>query len=315
MSDEPFLCGPDQLAQTIIDYRESKKQIFALFGSSAPILFDHQIREIVQLVYHASLLPDEGRHPKFRIVFTHSSFGDGIRLSDSWLGHRIDSPDSLRRLAPAAAGRGTALLVGPSVARPSVDRGLAAWGIIDFEQFCAGPPVDSNRLADDPILPNGVLFLRVDGPGDLRAMLHPSPVFHLRGGTIRTLDSYYAAVEPFKALVLTLCTELHNSVKADKRIEYYVPNSEVFADDFADLWAVSLSTAINGRHGGAFAIVPSLDCPHLKMKYKAEGGLFASSRKRSGIAWTSPTLRDRAISPSLSSIGNRTKITCGAWPA
>jgi hypothetical protein len=83
-------------------------------------------------------------------------------------------------------------------------------------------------------------------------------------------------VEPFKNLVLNLCTELHNSVKADKRIEYYVPNPKVFADDFADLWAASLSTAIEGRHGGAFAIVPSPDDPHLKVKYKAEGGLFTA---------------------------------------
>lgn len=263
------LCGPDDLAQTIIDYRANKETLFNLLGG--PILLESQIREVVQLVYHASLLPEEGRYSRFRVVFANQSFGYGIQFSESWLGHRIDSPDSIRRLAPAVAGRETALLVGLSF-----DKGLAVWRIVDFEQFCLGPPVTSNRLSDMVILPSGVLFLRVDGPGDIRAKLHPSPGFHLRGGTIRTLDSYYAAVEPFKALVLTLCKELHNSVKTDKRIEYFVPNPDVFADDFADLWAASLSTAIEGRHGGAFAIVPLPDCPHLKVKYKAEGGLFAA---------------------------------------
>src|SRR5438309_7973354 len=102
MSDTSLFCGPDQLAQTIIDYREGKKQFFeALRG---PVLLDNWIREVIQLVYHASLLPDEGRYSRFRIVFADHAFGHGIGLSDSWRGYRIDSPDALRRLAPAVAG-------------------------------------------------------------------------------------------------------------------------------------------------------------------------------------------------------------------
>ena len=269
MVDDSLLCGLDEFAQTIIDYRHRRKVIFDHIGG--PILLDDQIRRLVQLVYYASLLPEEGRYPTFRVVFADQAFGYGIKLSDTWLGHRIDSPESLRRLAAAASAHEAALLVhtGPK-------QSLAAWRIIDFERFSAGPPVTSSRLADDIILPNGVLFLRADGPGDLRALLHPSPIFHLRGGAIRILESFYGAVKPFKTLVIDLCRVLHGSLKADKRIEYFVPNPEVFAGDFADLWAVSLATAIQGRHGGAFAVLPKLDSPHVKPKYKAEGGLFTA---------------------------------------
>ena len=263
-----LLCGPDQLAQMIIDHREKNKKLFDMLGG--PVLLDEWIRDLVRLVYHTSLLPNEGRYPKVRLVFTNVSSGHGIGLSSSWRGCRIDSPESLRTLAPVVAGNATALLV-----NSSVEQGIAAWQIVDFEQFCAGPPATSNRLADLSILPNGVMFLRADGPGDLRAMLHPSPVFHLRGGIIRTLKSYYD-VDPFKTLVLGLCTELHATVKDDKRVKYYVPSPTVFADDFADLWAASLRQAIDERHGGAFVILPASDCPHVKIKYKTEGGLYAA---------------------------------------
>lgn len=269
MINDSLLSGPDELAQTVINYRQRMKKVFDLIGG--PILLDEQIQALIRLVYHTSLLPDEGRYPRFRVVFASHAFGHGIKFSESWLGQRLDSPDSLRRLAPVVMERGSALLVGPGF-----DKGLAAWHIVDFERFCAGPTVTSNQLADIPILPNGVLFVRADGPGDLRVMLHPSPIFHLRGGMIRTLDSFYTAVGPFKALIVDLCRELHNALKGDKRIDYFVPNPEVFADDFADLWGASLSVAIERRHGGAFAVVPSSDSPHIKVKYKAEGGLFGA---------------------------------------
>lgn len=191
MSDASLLCGPNELSQAIIDYREEMKQIFDICGG--PVLLDEWIREIVQLVYHASLLPDEGRYPRFRIVVTNTSSCDGIKLS--WPVPRLDSPESLRRLAPAVSGNGTALLV----------------------------------FADQRLV--------------------------------------------------TLCAELHNSVKLDTRIECYAPNPEVFAKDFADLWAAVLSTAIEGRHGGAFVIVPSSDCHHVTPKYRSEGGLFTAFEK------------------------------------
>lgn len=272
MSSQSSLCGPDELVDAILDYRQRLKQhpLFDLLFHP-PILFldEQRIRAMVRLAYHASLLPDEGRYLKFRIVYSPCTFGHGIGLGD--LGQRIDSPDALRRLAPAVGGRETALLVGPQL-----DGDLAPWRIVDFEQICGPPVISTNRLADTPILPNGLLFLRVDGPGDLRAMFHRSPIFQLRGGSIRTLDSFYDRVEPFRALVLNLCTALHNDVKADKRIEIFVPKPEILTEDFADLWAATLSTAIEGRHGGAFAVVPSYDCPHLRLKYKAEGGLFTA---------------------------------------
>jgi hypothetical protein len=213
--------------------REAKKEIFNFIGG--PILSDDDIRNIVQLAYHASLLPEEGRYPRFRLVFTPQSFGHGIRFSESWLGHRMDSPESIRRLAPVLVANGTALLIGTGF-----DGQLVAWQIADFERFCSGPPVTSNRLLDVITLAGGVLFLRVDGPGDFRAKLHPSPVFHLRGGEIRTLCSYYGAVEPFQTVVLSLCRELHNALKMDKRIEYFIPTPEVLADDFADLCGARL---------------------------------------------------------------------------
>lgn len=266
MSQESILYGPSDFAEKIIGYREERKVVFDTVRGQGPILHDKDIRDIVQFTYHASLMPEEGRYPRFRIVVSDTSFGYGIKLSDTWLGHQIDSPDSLRRLAPAIAGRSTALLVHTG------NRGLIAWRIVDFERFCAGPPVDSNRLSDTPVLQGGMLFLRVDGPGNLRAMIHPSPIFHLRGGEIRFLNSCYTTVEPFKILLVDLCTALHHSVKGEKRVEYYVPEPGIFADDFADLWAASLAVAIEGRHGGAFAVVPSPDCPHLKVKYKTEGG-------------------------------------------
>ena len=279
MSEPSPLKGPDDLADEVLGHcaRQARRYAEERAAAAPDPVAEGQVRRLIRLVYHASQLPDVGRYPRFRVVLTGRPRGGGIGLLNSARGQPIDSPEALRRLAPAAAGLDSALLVQPAA---PVDDGatLVAFQIADFEQFCAGPRGDASAagLADPPELPRGALFVRADGPGDVRAVLHPSPVFHLRGGRVRRLAPYHAAVPPFADLVGGLAAGLHASLEGDPRIAAFVPNAMGFAEGLFELWAATLSTVIVGRHGGAFAIVPDAGTSCVNVKYRASAGLFAA---------------------------------------
>lgn len=288
--------GPAELAIKIREYRERNKSFFnAIHG---PCLLESTIENVISLVYHATLHPEEGRYPRFRVVITNQIIGHWICLGQSspgdpsFWGHPLDSLDAIRRLAPAIAGRETALIIGtghdvdnapkdicgPEIQKKQLADRLYARGIVDFGQLCAGPPHTLNRLYELEVFPPGSLILRADGPGDIRAMIFPSPVFHLRAGKIRTLESL-DLIQPFGDLMLDLCKGLHNSVKTDPRIKAFVPNPEDFAKDLSKLWATTISTAVEERHGGAFVITEFPNASQLKVKYKTEGGILTAFRE------------------------------------
>jgi hypothetical protein len=263
--------GPDELAGALVSYRGANKGLFQ--GAEDPPILDADIQRLVQLVYHASLVPDEGRYAHFRVVSTGTSTVAGVQLAASVGGIPLDrSLETLKRLVPAMDDPGAALLVhsGP-------DSRLMAWSIVDFSHFCdenSGKGAD--RLWDAPTLPGGMLFLRATGPGDIRAMLHPGPVMHLRAGTIKQLRGYTKAVAPFNVLLARLGADAHAAFHSDPRAARFLPTPFEYAMVLARLWSATLSVALRDRHGGCFAI---LDAPHdqgLDIRFPANAHLYGS---------------------------------------
>lgn len=263
--------GPDDLAAALIAYRGANRALFE--GAEGPPIHDTDIQRLVQLVYHASLVPDEGRYAHFRVVFTSTSAVAGIQLASNPAGIPLDrSLETLKRLIPAIDDPAAALLV-----HAGHDKRLMAWDIVDFSQFCdenSGRGAD--RLWDPPTLPGGMLFLRASGPGDIRAMLHPGPVMHLRAGTIKQLRGYSKAVAPFNVLLARLGADAHAAFHTDPRAARFLPSPFEYAMVLARLWSATLSVAVRDRHGGCFVIV---DAPHgqgLDIRFPASAHLFDS---------------------------------------
>lgn len=263
--------GPDELSARLIAYRTNNAAVFN--NVEGPALSDENIRRLVRLVYHISLIADEGRYPRFRLLFTSTSTVAGVQLASLPGGIPLErSFETLKRLIPTIDDPNTALLVhtGP-------DGLLMAWSIVDFTQFCdENSGKASDRLWDSPSLPSGMLFLRCDGPGDIRAMLYPGGVMHLRGGSIKTLKGYTKAVAPFNMLLARLGADTHTAFQSDPRAAHFLPSAYEYAVILARLWSAALSVAVRARHGGSYAIVGNPHDACLKVRFPAAASLFDS---------------------------------------
>jgi len=220
---------------------------------------------LLQLLYHASLIPEEGRYPRFRVICSSSIYGHSIEFEQPW--PPLDSVEAFRRLAPAVSDPNTALMVSGNARH-----GFIANNIIDFwEHSIRGDAATGYWRADDA-LPDGTLTIRVDGPGQLRASVQPGPVLHLRGGRIRELTAFDKAVTPFRDIVTTLCRQMKETLHAT--IGEVETSQEILEEEFLGIWSAMMSDAIHARHGAAFVVLPNLDCHCAKPKYRATCKLF-----------------------------------------
>jgi len=220
---------------------------------------------LLQLLYHASLIPEEGRYPRFRVICSREIYGHSIEFESPW--PQIDSVEAIRRLAPAVSDPNTALMVSGSSRR-----GFLARNIIDFWEHSIRGDASTGYWHADDALPDGTLTIRVDGPGQLRASVQPGPVLHLRGGRIRELTAFDKAVTPFRELVRALCSKMHESLTAT--YGGMEATQEVLEEEFLGIWSAMMSDAIHARYGAAFVVLPEADCSCATPKYRATCKLF-----------------------------------------
>src|SRR5262249_4270375 len=65
------LCNPRTLADLLIDARAWRKEAFWSDGAAseaAAPLSDDAVRKLIDLAFYTSLAPEEGRHPRFKLV-------------------------------------------------------------------------------------------------------------------------------------------------------------------------------------------------------------------------------------------------------
>jgi hypothetical protein len=225
------------------------------------------LRNLLELLYHASLVPEEGRYPRFRVICGRQLFGHGVSFEEPW--PKLDTVEAVRRLAPALSDPNTALMVVGN------DRtGFSAYHIIDFREHSVRGDAESVYRLSDDALPEGTLTIRVDGPGELRASVQPGPVFHLRGGRIRELTPFDQKVPPFNDLVTEHCSHMQTALFPEPKSE--TPPVQAFVDEFLFVWATAMSDAINARHGGAFIILPKESSQYVESRYEASCDLFTA---------------------------------------
>ena len=256
--DDPFRLSPQE--ETFEGPQELAAQLMPYFDAGVAGISD--LPRLIQLLYHASLIPDEGRYPRFRVICGQETFGHTVAFNCPW--PSVNSVESIRRLAPAICDPNTAVkIVGDST------RGFCASQILDFREHSGRGDVHS---ISEVSLADGTLTVRIDGPGELRATIQPGPVFHLRGNRIRKLAAFDKAVLPFRSLVRRLCEGSALLTKTLTGTDALPV--DLLVDGFLYMWATMMADVINSPQGGAFLIVPDRDCVGVEPRFPATGNLF-----------------------------------------
>jgi hypothetical protein len=242
--------GPDELTSMLLPF---------FVPEAAGI---NNLGRLIKLLYHSSLIPDEGRYPRFRVICGRESFGHHVEFAAPL--PKMNTVEAIRKLAPAVSDLNTALrLVDDG------DGGFSAFQILDFQEHSVrSNPEEFSEVS----LPDGTLTVRVDGPGELRATIQPGPVFHLRGNRIRALVAFDKAVIPFRQLVSGMCAKLRSQFEAVAAKP--LPSPDILVDGFLYMWATMMADVINSPHGGAFLIVPDREGSCVEPKFLANGNLF-----------------------------------------
>lgn len=225
------------------------------------------LQYLLGLLYQTSLLQEEGRYPRFRVICTNVSFGHQVEFNDRSMD--MSTVESWRRLAPALSSPDTAIMI-----CGNQRNGFLATSIVDFREMSTRGDSESVFQLTEDVLPIGTLTVRVDGPGELRASVQPGDVFHLRGGRIRRLTGFDNAVPAFKRLVQGLCESMHSSAIASGITP--IADAEYLAEQFCFIWGTMLSDAISARHGGAFVVLPDCNCRFVHARFPATSKLFGA---------------------------------------
>jgi hypothetical protein len=186
------------------------------------------------------MMPEEGRFFCFNLVSREASSPAAV-FRRLWL----DSPDSIRRLAPACTHQDCALRVFEEAGKLWCD-GLEDIGPMGHEFMPRSPGLGA---AESP----PAFHIRVKGPGHLVA-IERGPGYELRGGRIRHIT-------PFTSLgpVRTMLAEISDNLQRQFAQRLGVPvRAEAWTARYIVPWVIATVArfAVDARRGGAFVFLP-----------------------------------------------------------
>jgi hypothetical protein len=239
------LCSPDALADLLVHARAWRKAEFRSHGApgeAAARLSDAGLRDLIDLAFYTSLVPEEGRHPSFKMV--------SQRFRSPLVVSRFEpvplDVSRLRRLAPACTRPDCALLV---TERQS---GLHCEGVV-----CVGGLAYSVVLGQPGVcadLRTAEMLIDVFGDGHFRAR-ELWPGYEYRAGRVRALSGFDA---PPAAGTLAEAIEAWISRELTTRGGGREPGA---GDDVRTALLYVLArvfrAAVDARHGGAFVFLPA----------------------------------------------------------
>jgi hypothetical protein len=208
----------------------------------APIS-DEGVKELIELVYYASLMPEEGRFMHFKLVCQDDRTVFMVSRFEPVL---LDGGDKLRRLAPACTRPDCALLVSER------EKQLWCTGVVNIGGMGYGTMLGTPGIAS---VGSGLSF-RIDvfGPGHIRTKEGLFASLDMKAGKIRRLSSYDVrnATERLKKAVQEwIKTEVLPSI-GDQFSQVTAG-----AGPFLLILSKMLRTAADARHGGAFIFLPA----------------------------------------------------------
>lgn len=218
---------------------------------------EEAIDRLIHLAFNASLEPEEGRYPKFRIIAgTNARIRSQVELCSTRFpsGVEVADVETLRRLAPAATSQSAALYFGEHF--HGGKEGLRCYGICDSQELLIFRPSGNDPIDEREFLQSPAFVLKVEGPGRIKAGILPGQIHLLKGGSIRTLNPL-ESVPVIDAWFKELGGWQHNrlSIRNEQRLRTLF-DRELFAQLMTNLWSQILWQVADRRHGGAFLVLP-----------------------------------------------------------
>lgn len=207
------------------------------------------LRNLVGLCYHASLVKEEGRLTRFRLTASPTwekliAFPRPVLLTDIGV---------LRRLAYTSSLPDSALQIGMWQGK------LACKGICNFSRMIrARPFVGFPRSSQSPEGP--LLVIHVREPGHLIAGILPQTPLILRAGILREAMPFEHVdfVDRWLDRLSSSLCDLGVRSKRERAGPYR--QSPLIKRGITRLWSEVLTFTLEARHGGAFVILPELGC-------------------------------------------------------
>jgi hypothetical protein len=245
--------GPADLAERVNAQRKYLEPFLP------PAFFSEEgIEQVIQLAFNASLEPEEGRYPKFRIIAgPNASTGSFVRFNSMTFpgGQQIPDVETLRRLAPTAASHSAALYFGEDL-KGGKGTLLRCYGICDSERLLLIRNTSSANTAERETLQSPAFVLKVEGPGRIKAGILPGQLFLLKGGCLRAINSM-ESVNVVRDWFADIGRWQYERMKErnDVRIRELFDPARC-SRIMANLWSQILWQVSDRRHGGAFVILP-----------------------------------------------------------
>ena len=256
----PNLCGPNDLARIISHYREHTPPAY-----HSPIS-KQGVRKLLALSFNASLMPEEGMYPQFRLVirqphdwFFVSAFKKSIQLKEV---------EVLRRLSPAFSHHESALWV--------MEHNGKLWckGIMNISQVGLETRTGRPEFSSNSGPPS--LHIQIKGPGHIIVDDGPANSYELRAGRIRQITPFYT-IPAITILEDELGKTLMERVveKEGTEARKYFGGDHGIGTLAIQMLSKIFRASCNMRRGSAFLILPnsdrSLEDYDIKCNYEMTG--------------------------------------------
>ena len=253
------LCGPREFARALLGEFHAAQQ--SDFGNwlSFPCS-DESVRGVIELAYYASLLEEEGRPTRFKIVFG-SDDADSVPfplLAPFKTPLCITDVRDVMKIAPALTKQEAALWVTERKGRRG-ESWLEALGLLnagaDTQRVMIGFPDAVVTGSQTVVHRQTHLKLSVEGSGHLRASFGLLWEYALRAGAIMP-TTLFAMTPPLEDVLLDSQRIIRERCKAthpDQPLPEYVLQN---CREITSLWSRILDAAVSRQHGGAFLILP-----------------------------------------------------------
>jgi hypothetical protein len=272
------LCGPREFARALLDeFHAVQRTDFGQWLEFS--CSDESVRGVIELAYYASLLEEEGRPTRMRIVFG----ADDAESIPYPLLARFKTPlaitdvSDVMKIAPALAGQEVALWVTERKGG-SGSSWLECLGLlnsaVDSQRIMIGYPDAVVAGSQTVVHRQTYLKLAVEGSGHLRANFGLLWEYALRAGSVMP-TTLFAMTPPLEGLLLESerivrrrCNELAAGVALP---EFVLQN----AREVTHLWTRILELTVGRQHGGAYIILPEEHAPpdSIPDRYRIDDGL------------------------------------------
>jgi hypothetical protein len=254
--------GPQEFAARILaDFRAKQTSGSDRWKQAFPCS-DSSVRQLVEMAFYASLLKEEGKEVRLRLVLA----SDNASLLPPTIAVRfttpvpIGTPTDLAKLSPILSSQNIGLWVTETPKRGG-KYGLSCLGLLDLNVNASDSVIGFPKGAvwdggfGNSVIADTTYFnLRVNGCGHLRAHFAMHYEQELRAGAIAPF-CFFAEAPPTATLLMESSNLLSRQlVKAHNPSGLF--DTHAMQRAMIGVWAQVLQTLIARRHGGCFVILP-----------------------------------------------------------